>query len=614
MATTGRWAGPPEPAPQPTLAGTVAAMWRRVIGGLLPAAALSVAALVFAPAASATDVTITSFDGTKIAAHWFVGKGVSTGKPAPTILEGPGWSSPGDTATGGGPGAGSFFGVPGIANFIDHGYNVLTWDPRGFGQSGGTVEIDDPRYEGRDVQALIDWVAKQPEAQLDQSCAASRKKRKRHAKGKRRAKRPVTCATSPNDPTLGMAGASYGGGIQLVTAALDKRIDAIAPTIAWHSLLTSLFPERNIKFGWGSLLVTLGVQGSLSGGASSPQTAAGRQDPHFYSIFTNGLASGTVTDDDYAWMASHGPDDLVDRIKVPTLLIQGTADTLFPLDEAVTNFNQISDNPWRTAAIKARAKKRNGKKRKKRRVRTAVQNVPVKMVWFCGGHGVCLTGAGPGSDYLDQRQLAWFDRYLRGQNGADTGPKFAWIADDAQLRSSDAYPLHPAGQLSGSGSGTLPIAPGQGSGALIFASESPNAVNVPVAGPSGDANVVGAPHLDLTYHGTAAPQKTWVYAQFVNPRNGTVLGNIATPIPVTLDGQTHTISRDLEMVAGRAPAGGGYTLQLTASSSLYDLQRSAGVLTFDDIKATMPLGDPATTPQAAAKHKKKKRHKRKHPR
>src|SRR3954468_18724851 len=121
MAATGRGAGPPEPPPQPTLAGTVAAMWRRVIGGVLPAAALTATALVFAPAASATDVTITSFDGTKIAAHWLVGKGCSTARPAPTVLEGPGWSSPGDPATGGGPGAGSFFGVPGIANFIDHG-------------------------------------------------------------------------------------------------------------------------------------------------------------------------------------------------------------------------------------------------------------------------------------------------------------------------------------------------------------------------------------------------------------------------------------------------------------------------------------------------------------
>jgi ABC-2 type transport system ATP-binding protein len=409
-----------------------------------------------------------------------------------------------------------------------------------------------------------------------------------------------------------MAGASYGGGIQLVSAALDKRIDAIAPTISWHSLLTSLFPNGNIKLGWGSLLSALGVEGSLPGGLTSPATAAGRQDPRFYSIFINGLASGAVPQGDLDWMASHGPGDLVNRIQVPTLLIQGTVDTLFPLDEAVTNFDQIGDNPWRTSVIKAKGKKGKRKKRKKRRARTAVENVPVKMLWFCGGHGVCLTDDGPGSSYLDQRQLGWFDRYLRGRSDADTGPKFAWIADDGKLRSSDAYPLRSAGQLSGSGSGTLPIVPGQGSGALIFATQAANAVNVPVPGPSADANVVAPPHLDLTYRGTAAPQKTWIYAQFANPRNGTVLGNMATPIPLTLDGQEHTISRDLELVAGRAPAGGGYTLQLTASSSLYDLQRSLGAATFGDIHVTMPVGEPVAAPAVVAKHKKKKRHKRKH--
>ena len=85
-----------------------------------------------------------------------------------------------------------------------------------------------------------------------------------------------------------------------------------------------------------------------------------------------------------------------------------------------------------------------------------MQNVPVKMIWFCGGHGVCLTGAGPGANYLDQRQLAWFDRYLRGRPSADTGPKFAWIADDGQLRSSDAYPLNARrSAAAASGSGTL---------------------------------------------------------------------------------------------------------------------------------------------------------------
>src|SRR5262249_4617421 len=147
---------------------------------------------------------------------------------------------------------------------------------------------------------------------------------------------------------------------------------------------------------------------------------------------------------------------------------------------------------------------------------------------------------------------------------------------------------------------------------LIAASPAANAVNVNVPGPSAPANVVGPAHLALTYQGTAAPQDTWVYAQFVNPRNGTVLGNIATPIPVTLDGQPHSISRDLEMVAGRAPAGGGYTLQLAAASSLYDLQRSAGAVTFNSIDVTMPLGNPASGGTAAPKKHKKKHRKHKH--
>ena len=44
---------------------------------------------------------------------------------------------------------------------------MLTWDARGFGGSGGQVEVDSTDFEGRDVQALIDYVARQPEAQLD---------------------------------------------------------------------------------------------------------------------------------------------------------------------------------------------------------------------------------------------------------------------------------------------------------------------------------------------------------------------------------------------------------------------------------------------------------------
>src|SRR5439155_23028943 len=106
------------------------------------------------------------------------------------------------------------------------GYNVLTWDPRGFGNSGGTVEIDSADFEGRDVQRLIDWVAQQPGVRLD----------------------------GTGDPRVGMAGASYGGGIQLVTAAIDCRVDAIVPQIAWHSLDTSFYKAQTVESGWGALL------------------------------------------------------------------------------------------------------------------------------------------------------------------------------------------------------------------------------------------------------------------------------------------------------------------------------------------------------------------------
>jgi ABC-2 type transport system ATP-binding protein len=264
--------------------------------------------------------------------------------------------------------------------------------------------------------------------------------------------------------------------------------------------------------------------------------------------------------------------------------VQGTADTLFPLDQAVTNFDIVSGH-------KVVARRPNGIPVRNRRGRLVRRDVPAKMIWFCGGHGACFTGT-VAQSYIDNRELAWFDRYLRNETKVDTGPRFAWVADDGQLRTSGDYPLKPAGSLHATGSGTLPIVPGQGSGGLIFASEAPNAVNIPIPGPSAGANVVGAPHLSLTYSGTGAPAGTFVYAQIVNPRNHFVLGNIATPIPIVLDGQPHTISRALDMVAARAPAGGGYTLQLTPSSSLYDIQRSAGVVSFSSVDVTLPLGDP----------------------
>ena len=513
--------------------------------------------ILLAPAASGAerrDAFVTSFDGTRIWTHFFPGPGATPKGPAPTILVGPGWSMSGETDVEGGGGAAALFGLSPLKPLHDAGHNILTWDPRGFGSSGGTVQIDDPRYEGRDVQALIDHVAKQPEALLE-----------------RRDRR---------DPRIGMSGGSYGGGIQLVAAAIDRRIDAIVPVISWHSLVSSLFKSGAVKTGWGLILSGAGVQGAVLPGVGDPLNNTGHQDPHFYSTITEGVATGRVSDENRAWFERKGPAGLVRRIKAPTLLVQGTVDTLFTLQESIDNFEAMRHNKRRLRV------RRRGRVVKRRRP------VPLKMIWFCGGHGVCRTEQGP-AEYVTERTVAWFDRHLRGRRRVHTGPRFAWLDEQGTWRDSKRFPLRRIGTLKGSRSGTWPLLPGAaGGGALIFATPAPDAFEVPIPGPSRDADVVGVPRLRLTYTATGAPPGTHVYAQIVDPRRNIVVGNVATPVPLELDGKRHSLALPLEPIASRAPAGDGYKLQLTSSTTVYDIQRSVGLIGFEDVRVALPVSEP----------------------
>ena len=164
---------------------------------------------------------MTTFDDSKIRLHWYPAAGASKEKPAPTILEGPGWGQAGAEDE---PASTSFLGSTSVHGLRAAGYNVLTWDPRGFGKSTGTVTVDGPD-EVRDVQRMLDWLATRPEVELD----------------------------AAGDPRAGMVGGSYGGGIQLGTAAADCRVDAIVPSVAWHSLATSLYKNDTYKQGWSRL-------------------------------------------------------------------------------------------------------------------------------------------------------------------------------------------------------------------------------------------------------------------------------------------------------------------------------------------------------------------------
>jgi ABC-2 type transport system ATP-binding protein len=527
---------------------------RRPLGGRVFAVVLAaVSALaIAAPAATAAerrDAFVTSFDGTRIWTHYFPGEGVTGEHPAPTILVGPGWSMSGETDVEGGGSVAELFGLSPLKPLHDAGYNILTWDPRGFGSSGGTVQIDDPRYEGRDVQALIDHVADQPDALLDR----------------------------PGDPRLGMSGGSYGGGIQLVTAAIDRRVDAIVPSISWHSLVSSLFKAGSVKMGWGLILGGTGVQGSVLPGVGDPLNNTGHQDPHFYSTITEGLATGSVSEQNSDWFDAKGPAGLVSRIKAPTLLVQGTVDTLFTLQESIDNFEAMRDS-------KRKVRTRRGRKRRR--------PVPLKMIWFCGGHGVCRTETGP-PEYVTDRTLAWFDRYLKRRKGVDTGPRFAWVDEAGTWRDSSEFPLRRVGTLKGSGSGTLPLVPGPaGGGALILATPAPAAFEVPIEGPKSESDIVGVPRVKIEYTGTGAPAHTHVYAQIVDPRRNIVVGNVPTPVPVELDGKTHSLNLPLEPIASRTPAGGGYRLQLTSSTTVYDIQRSVGAVNLKRVEIALPVSQP----------------------
>jgi ABC-2 type transport system ATP-binding protein len=458
--------------------------------------------LAFTAPAAARDAVVRSFDGTELHVSFHVAK---PGKRVPTILMTHGWGGTRERN----PDAPSSAANAGTAALRKAGFNVLTWDSRGFGESGGTVTIDYRKNEGRDVRELLDWLARQPEAKLD---------RKR-------------------DPRVGMHGGSYAGGIQFVAAAIDRRIDAIAPSIAWHSLLTSLYRAETIKGGWSSILYAAGQTGRL--------------DPHITSAFAGGVAGGTLSAEDRAWFASRGPGALVRRIKAPTLILQGTPDTLFTPSEAIDNHRIL---------------------RRKR--------VPLKMLWFCGGHGSCMTGEGT-AGHLERRVIAWLKRYV-ARKKVRTGPGFEWLADDAKWRSARSFPPRRGAPVVGQGSGTLAVSPADTlSGTPIAAAPAVNALNVAI--PEVTSQVVGRPSLRLTYSGTGTA--THVFAQIVDESRNLVLGNQVTPVPVRLDGATHTITRSLE---GVAAAGGRYRLQLIGGTQVYGPARGAGAITFSAARISLP--------------------------
>lgn len=206
------------------------------------------------------------------------------------------------------------------------------------------------------------------------------------------------------DPRVGVTGASYGGAVSLLAAGHDPRVDAIAPSITYWNLADALFPNGVFKKLWAGIFIN-------SGGGCS------HFEPRLCAMYNRVAEAGRPDAEARALLSSRSPSAVADRIKVPTLITQGQTDSLFPLGQA---------------DAMAKAIRANG--------------APVDVDWIAGGHD----GGDMETDRVEARVGSWFDRYLKDDENADTGPAFR-VTRTGGIDSTDG-----AVQLKGASGDTYP--------------------------------------------------------------------------------------------------------------------------------------------------------------
>jgi ABC-2 type transport system ATP-binding protein len=266
------------------------------------------------------------------------------------------------------------------------GFAVLIWSPRGTGASTGQIALNSPDYEIKDTGQLVSWLARQPGVLLDH----------------------------PGDPRVGIAGASYGGGLALLAAAYDHRIDAVVAQSAWNNLATALFPNAVgggpaagvFKRQWAGLLFTQGSAGfgtplpgqsgpaarqagSSPAGALSGHVLCGRFLPGICAMYQQIAQAGQATPGAISLLLRSSPASVAGRMDAPALLIQGQHDSLFDLGQANANYQAIRHN-----------------------------GAPADMVWFAGGHD----GGDQETNRVNSLMAAWFGRWLAPGHAPASAP------------------------------------------------------------------------------------------------------------------------------------------------------------------------------------------------
>ncbi|MFH8450518.1 alpha/beta fold hydrolase [Streptomyces fungicidicus] len=393
--------------------------------------------------------------------------------------------------------------------------------------------------------------------------------------------RPEVRLDKDGDPRVGMAGASYGGAIALLGAGYDDRVDAIAPAITYFDLADALFPNGVFKKLWAGVFVNSG------GGCEKFQ-------PALCAMYERVAESGTPDARARELLEERSPAAVADRIDVPTLLTQGQTDSLFPLGQA-------------DAAAKA----------------IRANGAPVDVDWIAGGHD----GGNLEDDRVRQRVRGWFDRYLKDDEGADTGPAFRVTrtggVDSTDGRavlngaSADTYPgltgggrpvpltgdeqsfANPAGasppaisSLPGlGGSGGLAQLSSLGVGvSLDFPGQFARFESAPVAG---DLRITGSPTATVHVESTAEEAVLFAKVYDVGPdgRQQVLPSQLVTPVRVEDAGSGKDVTLTLPAVDHEVQK--GHRLRLVLSSTDLGYASPAAPATY-----TVSLKSALTVPTA----------------
>jgi predicted acyl esterase len=330
-----------------------------------------------------------SFDGEELECRLYLPKGEP---PFPVIMIGHGWDSDLDEMDGR------------AKNYRDAGYVTFVWSARGWGNSTGLVRLDSTKYEIKDTIRLINWLAEQkfvieesrPEWFFDNGKIINYDFNQDNIE-----ENDDIPGDETRDFVLGMNGCSYGGALQVLTASYDHRIDCISPERTWNNLLDALCPGESLKILWAGGFYLQGMARSLKGTGVDPMLT----DFIFTLLLENEFKPGMKDE-----LMMRSPSTRTQYVLAPALFIQGEYDTVFDLNQAIANLEQIQAN-----------------------------GIEAKMHWYAGGHGYMPENP----PYNEEIVLKWMDRHLRGMN-VDTGPEVSYDIvgpDGNAARYSGNWPL-----------------------------------------------------------------------------------------------------------------------------------------------------------------------------